>query len=340
MSMKNVRGFREQHLSRECGGHPCHAGFCTTHHSFAEAALTGDTLPGICGAEEQHYLESTELQPASFKLWPKLIKRVVKANSGPALGPAFVFVLTAPSHFHCGHGVYDFPVSKVRTVISQYRTALPLFNQGGRLMQRMDRKNYRGQQQKYSRTLSTASLLQSASSAWEGELLSSDENWGSCGSSVWGLLSCTSALCSLGLGTWAPSSLFCFGNLYYLEWDYPKCSLTFNRKTSVKRLPDLTPGHLWTILYCHRNSQLLVCIDVCLCEPRRNDPNSCKAGSPIPRPAESSLLWHWYLWGKQLCHRFSGRSEDLEKLYLSPFQGTDFPCKEVKILLINCNSSM
>lgn len=34
----------------------------------------------------------------------------------------------------------------------------------------------------------------------------------------------------------------------YPEWDYPKCGLTFNRKTSVKRLPDLTPGHLWTAL--------------------------------------------------------------------------------------------
>lgn len=85
---------------------------CTTHHSFAEAALTADTLPVICDAEEQHYLESTGLQPAGSKLRAKLIKGVVKADyiSRAAFGPAFICVLTAPSHFHCGHGVYDFPL--------------------------------------------------------------------------------------------------------------------------------------------------------------------------------------------------------------------------------------
>lgn len=76
--------------------------FSTTHHCFAEVALTADTVLGICDAEE-HYLESTGLQPASFKLWPKLIKQVVKA--GYTSGPAFIFVLTALSPFHYGQCV-------------------------------------------------------------------------------------------------------------------------------------------------------------------------------------------------------------------------------------------
>lgn len=134
-----------------------------------------------------------------------------------------------------------------------------------------------------STTLFTATLLQSASvlvqgQVGKGELLWGDEKGASCDSSVSGLLSCTHfstvQFVSGYMNTF--QCLFSFGNLYHPEWDDPKCSLTFNRKVSVKRVPDLTAGHLWTAL-CHRNSQLLVCIDmcVCVCEPRWYDPNRC-----------------------------------------------------------------
>lgn len=149
----------------------------------------------------------------------------------------------------------------------------------------------------------------------------------SCDWSVWRLLS-TVQFVSGDMNTLL--CLFSFGNLYYPEWEYPKCSLTINRKTSVKRL-NLTTEHWWTALAWHSNSQVLVCtvVCLCLCEPRGCDPNRCKAGSQTPLQAESSLSWHWYLWGKQLQWKIRG---PWKTIFLSPcpFQGTDFPCKEVK----------
>lgn len=72
--------------------------FCTTHHGFAEAALTADTLPGICDVKDEPYLESTGLQPAGFKLRPKLNKQVVKADyiSGTAFWSSICSYSTVP----------------------------------------------------------------------------------------------------------------------------------------------------------------------------------------------------------------------------------------------------
>lgn len=184
--------------------------FCTTSHGFAEAALTADTHPVICDAKEQHYLDSRGLQPASCKLRPKLNKQVVKADCIKVLhfGSAFIFVLIAPSHFHCGHGLYDFPLY---LKIGHYFTVHNCFAtfKSRWFIQRMDRKNR--WQQKYSRTLSTATLAISLvlGQAGGGELLPGDENRASCDSSERGLLSSTSALCSVCLGTWTPSSVVC-----------------------------------------------------------------------------------------------------------------------------------
>lgn len=183
--------------------------FCTTHHSFAEAALTADTLPVICDAEEQHYLESTGLQPAGSKLWPKLIKRVVKADyiSHAALGPAFVFVLTAPSHFHRGHGVYDFPLCLKLGQYFTVQNCFATFESREKTHAEDGQKNYIDDSSRNTAALFPLPLCCSLPSVLvlgqvrEGELLVGTENWASCDSGVWGLVSCTSALCTLCLDT-------------------------------------------------------------------------------------------------------------------------------------------
>lgn len=112
-------------------------------------------------------------------------------------------------------GCMSFPCIQSQDRISHYRAALPLLNQGERFMQKMDRKNYRGGQQKIQQKFplpiccSLPSVL-ALGQEGEGELLSGYENWASLGSSVWGLLSCISPLCSLCLGTLTPST---FGNV-------------------------------------------------------------------------------------------------------------------------------
>lgn len=162
MSMKNIRGIRKQQLFPEqssvqrtwwpallcCwGGCLCRhcteleKVFCTTHHCFAEAALPADTLPGMCDAEE-HYLESTGLQPARSKLWPQLTRQVVKADyiSGPAFWSSiystFPFSLWTQS-------ILLSPVSKVMTAFHSTGLCFATFKSRW-LMHRMDRRNTDG----------------------------------------------------------------------------------------------------------------------------------------------------------------------------------------------------
>lgn len=149
------------------------------------------------------------------------------------LGAAFLFVLAALSHFHCGTGARD---STTHPRLGQYFTLQDCFSTSGikakRFMLRMDRRNTQRTTADITAklpplphccSLPSVPLLGQA----RDELLWDDESWASCDWSVSGLLGCTSALWSLYLDTWTPSRVFSFGDLYHLEWDYPNCSLTF-----------------------------------------------------------------------------------------------------------------
>lgn len=99
-------------------------------------------LLGNCDAEEQHYLETTALQPASFKLWPKLIKQVVKADyiSGSAFLVQHLYLFSQHLPIFTVHmGCYDFPLYQK---LQQYFTVQDCFAtfKSRQLMQRMDRK--------------------------------------------------------------------------------------------------------------------------------------------------------------------------------------------------------
>lgn len=153
----------------------------------------------------------------------------------PCLGAAFLFVLTAPSHFHCGNGAHD---STTHPRLGQYFTLQDCFSTSGikakRCMLSTDRRNTQRTAADITAKLSPLPHCCSLPSALllgrarGDELLWDDESWVSCDWSVSGLLSCTSALWSLCLDTWTPSRVFSFSDLYYLEWDYPNCSLNFN----------------------------------------------------------------------------------------------------------------
>lgn len=237
-------------------------------------------------------------------------------------------------------GYMTFPCIQSYDSISQYRTAFPLLNECDSCTEWTEHR----WQQKY-RTLSTATLpsVLVLGQVGEGELLSGDENGASCDWNVWGLLSTVQFVCSLDTWTMNTSQcLFPFGNLYYPERDYPKCSLTINRKTFVKRLLDLTTEH-WTALACHSNSQLLVCIQMCV---------SVNRGGMIPTAVRQAprflckLRAHYLDTDtSEVNNCVTGPVEDQRTLKNYIFKsmsisGHRFPLQRSKNLLIYCNSFM
>lgn len=145
----------------------------------------------------------------------------------------------------CSYSTFPFSLWKWSTWLhstthprsGQYFTLQDCFSTSGikakRFMLRMDRRNTRRTAADITAKLPPLPHCCSLPSVLllgraRDELLWDDESWASCDWSVWGLLSCTSALWSLCLDTWTPSRVFSFGNLYHLEWDYPNCSLTFS----------------------------------------------------------------------------------------------------------------
>lgn len=238
--------------------------------------------------------------------------------------------------------MYEFPLY---LKISQYFTVQDCFAtfKSRRFIQRMDRKNR--WQKKYSRTLSTLPSVLVLGQAGEGELLSGDENRASViqvnGDYSAALQHCAVCVVSGYMNTF--QCLFSFGNLYYPEWEYPKCSLTINRKVSIKRLPDLISEHRGPALACHSNSQLLVCTDVCVCV-------SVNRGGTIPtaeRLPHSSASWVLTILTliplrETTLSQVQWKIRGPWKIIFNSMSisGHRFPLQRSKNLLINCNSFM
>lgn len=136
------------------------------------------------------------------------------------LGPAFVFVLTESSHFHCGHGMHDsYHTSTVRTVFHSTGVLFHFWDQWERFMLRLDRRNAWRiaadiQNSPLPHCCSLPSVLLLGQVRGD-ELLWGDESWASCDCiRITQLHFTTVQFVSRHVNTFR---VFSFGNLYYLE---------------------------------------------------------------------------------------------------------------------------